>query len=170
MEGPGALEIARNVVSLARRAGAEQCDAIVSMYTESNVTVRLGELEKLIEAGSMALGLRVINQGRTAVCSTSDLSPASLEQFVRDAVDLASISEPDEFAGLPSPAELSNVTNADGLGLYDEQIESLSTERKVAMARACEGAAFAFDKRINNSDGASLSTRVGQFALANSLG
>ena len=170
MEGPGALEIARNVVSLARRAGAEQCDAIVSMYTESNVTVRLGELEKLIEAGSMALGLRVINKGRTAVCSTSDLSPASLEQFVRDAVDLASISEPDEFAGLPSPAELSNVTNRDGLGLYDEQVESLSTERKVAMARACEGAAFAFDKRINNSDGASLSTRMGQFALANSLG
>ena len=51
MEGPTPLEIARNVVSLARRAGAEQCDVIVSMYTESNVSVRLGELEKLIEAG-----------------------------------------------------------------------------------------------------------------------
>ena len=84
MEGPTPLEIACTLVSLARRAGAEQCDAIVSMYTEANVTIRLGELEKLIEAGSMSAGLRVINGGRTAVCSTSDLSPASLEAFARD--------------------------------------------------------------------------------------
>ncbi|MEO8538754.1 MAG: TldD/PmbA family protein [bacterium] len=170
MEGPTPLEIARNVVALARRAGAEQCDAIVSMYTEANVTVRLGELEKLIEAGGMSLGLRVINGGRTAVCSTSDLSPLALERFAVETVDLASISEPDEFAGLPEPELLSRVTNADGMGLYDERIETLSTEEKIRMAKDCEGAAFAFDKRINNSDGASLSTRIGQLALANSYG
>ena len=170
MEGPSPLEIARSAVSLARRAGAEQCDAIVSMYTEANVTVRLGELEKLIEAGSMAVGLRVINGGRTAVCSTSDLTPASLERFAADTVDLASISEPDEFAGLPEPEFLSRAKDAAGLALYDEHLESLSTEEKVRMAKACEGAAFGADPRITNSDGASLSTRIGQVALANSHG
>ncbi|MBK9343164.1 MAG: hypothetical protein IPN07_09000 [Dehalococcoidia bacterium] len=147
MEGPTPLEIARNVVSLARRAGAEQCDAIVSMYTEANVTVRLGELEKLIEAGSMSLGLRVINGGRTAVCSTSDLSPAALERFAAEAVDLASISEPDEFAGLPEPELLSRATTAAGLSLYDEHMETLSTDERIRMAKACEGAALGFDAR-----------------------
>ena len=170
MEGPSALELARSVVALARRAGAEQCDAIVSMYTEANVTVRLGELEKLIEAGSMSVGLRVINGGRTAVCSTSDLSPASLERFAVDTVDLAGISEPDEFAGLPEPELLSRATNAAGLSLYDEHLETLSTEEKIRMAKACENAALTADPRINNSDGASLSTRIGQMALANSHG
>lgn len=170
MEGPSPLDIARRAVQLARAAGAEQCDAVVSMYTESNVTVRLGELEKLIEAGSMALGLRVINGGRTAVCSTSDLSPASLEAFAAEAVDLASISEPDDCAGLPEPGLFAAATSATGLGLYDESLESLSTERKIQMATACEAAAFATDPRITNSDGASLSTRIGHFALANSLG
>ena len=170
MEGPSPLEIARRAVQLARAAGAEQCDAVVSMYTESNVTVRLGELEKLIEAGSMALGLRVINGGRTAVCSTSDLTPASLEAFAAEAVDLASISEPDDCAGLPEPGQLAATTSATSLGLYDEALESLSTERKIQMATACEAAAFATDPRITNSDGASLSTRIGHFALANSLG
>ena len=38
------------------------------------------------------------------------------------------------------------------------------------MATACEAAAFATDPRITNSDGASLSTRIGHFALVNSLG
>ncbi len=170
MEGPTALEIARRAVQLARAAGAEQCDAFVSMYAESNVTVRLGELEKLIEAGSMSLGLRVINGGRTAVCSTSDLSPASLERFAAETVELAAISEPDEFAGLPDPSLLATQANADALALYDERTESLSTEQKIAMAKACEGAAFATDPRITNSDGASLSTRSGQVALVNSLG
>src|SRR5687768_7678016 len=140
------------------------------MYTEANVTVRLGELEKLIEAGSMSAGLRVINGGRTAVCSTSDLSPLALERFAQETVELASISEPDEFAGLPEPELLSRVTNAAGLALYDEHLESLSTEDKIRMAKACEGAAFAADPRINHSDGASLSTRIGHMALANSHG
>ena len=170
MEGPTPREIARQLVQLAKRAGAEQCDAIVSMYTESNVTVRLGELEKLIEAGSMSAGLRVINGGRTAVCSTSDLSPQALERFAAETVDLASISEPDEYAGLPEPELLSKATDAAGLSLYDEHLEALSTDEKIRMAKACEGAAFAADKRITNSDGASLSTRIGQMALANSHG
>ncbi|GMV85182.1 MAG: hypothetical protein AMXMBFR80_10380 [Dehalococcoidia bacterium] len=170
MEGPTPLEIARRAVQLARAAGAEQCDAFVSMYGESNVTVRLGELEKLIEAGSMSLGLRVINGGRTALCSTSDLSPASLERFAAETVELAAISAPDEFAGLPEPALLATRVSADALALYDERIDSLTTEQKIAMAKACEGAAFAADPRITNSDGASLSTRSGQVALVNSLG
>lgn len=170
MEGPTPLAIANQLVALARRAGAEQCDAIVSMYTESNVTVRLGELEKLIEAGSMSAGLRVINGGRTAVCSTSDLTPAALERFAAETVDLASISEPDEFAGLPEPELLSTATNASGLSLYDEHLETLDTEEKIRMARACESAALTADPRITNSDGASLSTRIGQVALANSHG
>jgi PmbA protein len=169
-EGPTPLEIARRAVHLARAAGAEQCDAIVSMYTESNVTVRLGELEKLIEAGSMSLGLRVINGGRTAVCSTSDLSPASLERFAAETVELAAISESDEFAGLPEPALLATGASAAGLALYDERLESFTTEQKIQVAKACEGAAFATDPRISNSDGASLSTRIGEVALVNSLG
>ena len=38
------------------------------------------------------------------------------------------------------------------------------------MARSCEGAALSFDPRITNSEGASLSTRSGEVALANSRG
>lgn len=170
MEGPKATEIAQSVVRLAQQAGAEQCDVVVSMHTEANVTVRLGQVEKLIEAGSMALGLRVINGGRTAVCSTSDFSPQALEKFAAETVDLASISERDEFAGLPEADLLAKNVSASGLALYDERIESLSTDEKIRMAMACEGAALGADPRVTNSDGASISTRVGEFALANSLG
>lgn len=163
------LDTATHLVELARRNGAEQCDVYAVSYDESNVTVRLGETEKLIEAGSRSLGLRVINGGRTAVSSTSDLSRAALERLARETVELANISAPDPFAGLPEPALLAR-GGPDSLQLFDESLEGLTTEEKLRMAHACEAAALDFDPRITNSDGASLSTRVGHVALANSSG
>ena len=163
------LDIARRIVEMARSAGAEQCDALVRTYDESTVSVRLSEVERLIEASSRAVGLRVINQKRTATCSTSDFSDASLRELARNAVELANISEPDEHAGLPDPAQFSRAT-ADALQLFDERLQSLSVDEKKAMALACEGAAFATDSRISNSDGATFSSHSGRVALANSLG
>ncbi len=165
----GLAELASRVVELARAAGAEQCDVFAVSAEESTVSVRLGEVEKLIEAGSRSLGLRVIDGGRTAVCSTSDLAERALTQFVRETVELARISEPDADAGLPDPALFAR-PSADTLQIYDERLESLTTEEKVRMALDCEDAARSFDPRITNSDGASVSTRIGQVALANSLG
>ena len=57
------IDYARHMVELARRAGAEQCDVYVRAYDESEVTVRLGETEKLGAAGSKSRGLGGINCG-----------------------------------------------------------------------------------------------------------
>lgn len=164
-----AIEVARQAVELAKRAGAEQCDAYMRVYDESEVTIRLGETEKLVEAGSRSLGLRVITGGRTAVCSTADLSEESLERLARETVELARISARDEYAGLPSPDDFARAST-NGLQLYDERLGSLTTEEKIRMAKACEAAAFAVDSRITNSEGATVTTRSGEVALANSLG
>lgn len=161
--------LAVSVVERARRAGAEQCDVIVQRYTEGSVTVRLGELEKVIEAGSQALGLRVINGGRTAVCSTTDFNPAVLDKFVTDTIELANISASDEYAGLPD-ASLMARPGVDALQLYDERIAAMTTEERVQLAKDCEAAALGFDSRISNSDGGSVTSRAGEVALANSHG
>ncbi len=169
MAEPSPLDLARRAVDLATRAGAEQCDAIAFSHTESTASVRLGEVEKLMEASSHSLGLRVISGGRTAVCSTSDFTPASFEQFARETVELAHISAPDEYAGLPEPDQFAS-DGAQSLRLYDERIEALPLDERIEMALACESAALDFDSRITNSEGASLTTRVGEVALANSRG
>lgn len=164
------IDLASRAVDLARRAGAEHCDAFVQSFEESTVAVRLGEVEKLLEAGSRSLGLRVITGGRTAVCSTSDFTEGAFEEFVRETVALARISASDEYAGLPDPEQLAKVSSIDGLQLYDEQVGSLSTEHRLRMALACEAAALDCDSRITNSDGATVSAALGEIALANSHG
>jgi PmbA protein len=163
------LSIASDVIDKARRLGADEADVIVISSTESSVQVRRGELERVIDAGSHALGLRVIQGKRTAICSTADMTPRSLEQVVADAVELARISEPDEYAGLPERADLALGT-LPNLQLYDERIEAITPDEMRDLALRCEAAAFDYDKRVTNSDSAQMQVTRTVVALANSLG
>src|SRR5687767_139434 len=149
------LGLASDIVEKARRAGADEVDAFVVSSTESSVQVRRGAVERVIDAGSHAVGIRIIKDRRTAVCSTSDLTPAAIERLVSEAIELATISEPDEYAGLPARDELA-LGGSSNQQLYDEAIESLSTEQMRDYALRLESAAFDTDPRVTNSDGAAM--------------
>ena len=165
-----ALSLADDVVQRALRAGADEADAILSAGTEFEVTVRQGEIDRLIEAGSKALGLRVYVGGRPAVRYTSDFtSPADLEMFARDTVELAAITDPDPAGGLPDPEEWAQRFGGD-LRLYDPSMSGVPNDEKIEAARRCEEAAFAFDPRVTNSDGATCSTGEVMTVLVNSKG
>lgn len=161
--------VASDIVEKARALGADEADTYVRSGVEASVTVRMGELEKLIEAGSRSVSIRVIKDKRTAVCNTSDLTPKALDELVRTAVELAKISEPDEYAGLPDKADLASDLDV-ALQLYDERIETLSVDEMKDIVLRAEQAAFDFDSRINNSEGADFGSERGLTVLANSLG
>ena len=167
------LDIAQRVVekalaAAASRPGRFQCDAVAMASRDSSVTVRLQELETVEEAGSRAVGLRVIVDGRQAVVSSADISDDALDQIVEDALALAAIAEPDEHAGLADPADQAAVR--DELQLYDEAIEAIGGRERIDRAMAGEQAAMDADPRIKNSGGSSFSTRIGEVALADSNG
>ena len=163
------LSLASDIVDKARRLGADEVDAYVVQSTESSVQVRKGAVERVVDAGSHAVGIRVIKSKRTAICSTADLTPGAIDQMVRDAIELATISEPDEYAGLPDRGDLA-LGNQPNLQLYDERIDALTTDEMRDFALACEAAAFDYDRRVTNSDGAEMGVMRSQVALANSLG
>jgi PmbA protein len=161
--------VASDIVAKARALGADEADAYIRSGVESNVTVRKQEVEKLIDAGSHSVSIRVIKDKRTAVCNTTDFTPRALDEMVRTAVDLAKISEPDEFAGLPAKEDLATDMGA-SLRLYDERIESLTVEEMKDIVMRAEQAAFDFDARITNSEGAEFGAERGEVVLANTLG
>jgi PmbA protein len=161
--------MASDIVAKARSLGADEVDAYLHSGIESTVSIRKQEMEKLIEAGSRSVSIRVIKDKRTAVCNTSDLAPKALDEMVRTAIELAKISEPDEFAGLPAKEDLA--TDMGGaLMLYDERIESLTVEEMKDIVLRAEQAAFDADKRVTNSEGAEFGAERGMVVLANSLG
>ena len=160
--------VAEQMLALALKAGADGAEVLVRDGTELEVKVRLGEPELIKEAGSRALGLRVLKDARAAVTYTSDLTTAGLEKLARDSVELAALAEPDPIAALPAREEMAR--EVPELELWDEDVLSLDVAEGIRRARAGEAAALALDKRVTNSDGAVFGRTVGASAFATSAG
>ncbi len=159
--------LAADVVARARSAGAHEADVYLQTSTDFNVQVRKGEIETLTQSGSKGLGLRVFVDNRLGFASTSDFDTDALDHLIRTTVALASVADQKPENALPNGGE--SVRRPE-LKLYDPTIESVPTDQKIALAKACEAAAFAADPRITNSEGAGFGSGTTYTVLANSNG
>lgn len=164
------LQVGERIVEDVRRAGADVAEVVVRQGDHLSVKVRRGEPELVEEAGSRAVGLRVIRDQRVAVTYTSDLTDAGIRRFVEDAIELAQLSEPDPFAGPPDPSLLSTRAQHRDLDIYDPAMASLGAGDAIAIAKRAEKAAMDADARITNSDGATFSRAYGASAIVTSGG
>lgn len=163
------LALAAQALERAKAAGAAVADACLESSQAFTASVLNGRIEKLQQSGTLGLGLRVIVDGAVGFCSGTDLSPAGLDDLARRAVALARYATPDEANGVPGPAEAGTDAVAD-LQSFDPATLALSAERKIEMALALERAALESDPRIRHTDGATVASSAGSFAIANSLG
>jgi PmbA protein len=164
------IALAAQVVERARSKGADLAEAAVSEGAHLSVKIRMGEPELVEEAGSKSLGLRVMRGQQVAVTHTSDLSEAGLARFVEDALELANLSQPDAFAGPPDPKLLSRAEEHADLQLFDPAVDEIDAARALDMAKRAERAALGSDKRLTNSEGATVSRQSGAVALVTSGG
>jgi PmbA protein len=163
------LEIAKQTIEFAKEAGADEAEVVARAGTDLSVKVRHGAIEELKESRSYGLGLRVFSKKRASNTYTSDLSEEALRSFVKEAVSLATLVEPDEFFYLPDGpfADLSQVPDLD---LYDANVPKVSAAQRLAWAQEAEEAAKQADPRITNSEGATCDSYEGYAAFANSAG
>ena len=164
------IELGDSIVRRARAAGADVAEASVHSGSHLSVKVRMGEPELVEEAGSRALGLRVMLGQRVAATYTSDLSDAGQRLLIEDALELAKLSEPDEYAGPPESSMLSTPPQWADLDTFDDSVSDILAEEALDRALTGERAAFDFDARITNSEGASFTRARGLSALVTSGG
>lgn len=145
-------DIATLLLRGARQHGATAADVVVAEGDSLMVGVRLGTVEKVQRARAKHLGLRAFAGARSAILSTSDFTPAALEQLAADAVALARVTAPDPFSGLPEPGELAGA--ATSLDLFDPAVGQVTAEQATAWCLEAETAARDADARITNSEGA----------------
>ncbi|GLX77934.1 peptidase PMbA [Thalassotalea insulae] len=154
------------VLALAKSLGADGAEVAMSKQQGLSVSTRLGEVETVEFTNDGALGITVYQQGRKGSASTADLSDKALHQAVQAAVNIAKYTSVDEFSGL-ADKELLAMSPPD-LDLYHSK--ELSTDSAIAIAKECENAALSSDKRITNSDGATLACFEGFKVYGNSHG
>ncbi|HYM12975.1 MAG TPA: metallopeptidase TldD-related protein, partial [Bryobacterales bacterium] len=162
------IDLAADIVSRALRAGSADAECTIAEGEEFSANVRLGEVESVKEAGSKAIGLRVLIGSRSGSSYTSDFSQAGIGRLVDSAVALARITSEDPCAGLAEPGEFGAIGG--DLDLYYDDVAGLAAEQKIALARRCEQAALETDARISNSEGGSFDSAWSLRVLANSRG
>lgn len=159
-------QLASDALAHARLKGATACEVDVSEGFGQSVSVRCGEVETIEYNRDKGMGVSVYVGQRRGYASTSDFSPRALRETVEAALNIARFTAEDDCAGLPEPELLA--TEPMDLDLYHPW--ELPVEAAIELAGRCEAAAFETDERINNSEGASVSTQQAQFVAANSLG
>ena len=159
-------KIAQDVLSQAKKLGATACETDISDGFGQNVTVRRGEVETIEYNRDKGLSVSVYIGQRRGHASTSDFSPQAVSDTVAAAISIAGHTAADDCAGLADSELLAR--EFPDLDLYFPW--DLPVEQAIELAKTCEAAALEVDKRITNSEGASVYLNESQFVYANSLG
>ena len=150
----------------ARRLGVDQAEVAVSQDTGLSVTARLGDVENLEYTNDRGIGVTVYKDSRKGSASTSDITPAAIREAVAKAASFATLTAQDKYAGLAAADRMCG----DIVDLDLDHPWDIDAAKAIDLAIACESYALQFDKRINNSEGASVSSNRGTRAYGNSHG
>ena len=159
-------DIAATALDYAKTRGATSAETEVSEGFGQTVTVRCGEVETIEYNRDKGVGVTVYVGQQRGHASSSDFSPQAVRDSVDAALSIARFTAADDCAGLPDAELLAR--DFPELDLYHPW--DLPVERAIELAKAGEDAGYAVDRRISNSEGATVSTQESQFIYGNSLG
>jgi len=158
--------VAELVIEEAQRLGADQSEVALHHGTGVSVSARIGELETVEKHNDSQVVVSVYKDHKTGSASSADMSDQGIKDSVKAALSIATYTGADPCFGL-----------ADKLLMADKfpdlQLNypwECGVSNLVDIALQCEQAALQYDKRISNSEGASVSSYSGASVYANSHG
>jgi PmbA protein len=155
------LNIAKDLLTLAKKQGATAADAIVGESRDTSISVRNGEVENLEQAESREATIRVFVGQSSARMSGSVLTPDALERLVARAVEMAKLAPPDPYAGLADPSQLA--THFPDLDVASN--ETITADQLRNRALEAERVALAVPG-VTKSNGAGASAYAARSAIA----
>lgn len=151
----------------ARGLGASDAAAEASEGQGLAVSVRKGQVETVEQTRDRSLDVTVFAGQKRGSASTSDFSPTAVRQTVEAAWHIARFTAEDPAAGLPDK-EMLAIGAKNDLQLHHPW--AVSVEQASEIALEAERAVRATDKRITNTEGATVDTHEGHFILGNTRG
>lgn len=158
--------IAQGLLERCRARGATQAEVSCSEEAGLSVNVRMGEVETVESTRDRGIAVTVYFGQRKGSASTADLRDSSLDATVEQACAIARYTEDDAAAGL-ADADLMATDLRDFDTWHPWAIDA---DRAVDLALACESAGREVDRRVENSDGASVTSNESLGVYANSHG
>lgn len=148
------LDQVQHIIQLAKKSDIDAFEIEAKLDTGFDVTARMGDVENLEHHRRKGLTIAVYKNQCTGSASTSDLSVKALEEALNKATTMARYAEPDPFAGLADKALLAY--NFPDLELFHSW--DLAPDKAIELAIQCDTIARQEDKRILQTEDASVST------------
>ncbi|HLD84527.1 MAG TPA: DNA gyrase modulator, partial [Coxiellaceae bacterium] len=159
-------QIADFALSHIKKNNIDAAEVMIGEGRGFSVTARLQDVETLEHHDKKSFTVTVIHNQCTGSASSADFSQQSIIATTEKAITIARFSSPDPFSGLADKDRLAfQYPNCDLYHPWD-----ITPADAIALAIDCEKKACAFDKRIINSEGASVSTVSSHSLYANTLG
>lgn len=144
------IELVRNGLKTAQEAGAQKVRARLVKSEEDLVATLNGEVDRVTHCADCSLSLALFVDGRFGNFSTNKLDPASLENFIRESVEITRMISEDDCRDLPDPQRYCrNATEGNELGASDPFRAEVSPEMRSQIAIA----ASVFDDGILSEEG-----------------
>lgn len=160
------IDLSQHALAHAKKLGASASDVDIDIDKGLSVNARLGEVETLEHLKNRGFGISVFFGNKKGNASTSDFSIKAIEKAVEAACDIARYTSEDNCTGLAPKERMA--TEFPDLDIYHPW--DLSAEKAIELAIECESYARDYDKRIINSEGASVNVHEGISIYANSHG
>lgn len=163
------LALIAHCIEQAKKQGADAADAVLFVSENTSCRSRMGKPETIERAENKDLGLRVLVKGKkgmkSAIVSSNDFSPETLNELVSRAVAMAKIAPEDAHTALADESLLAKKIPA--LELADDTLPDEKTLRRAA--GEAEEAALKV-KGVTNSEGADATASASEVFLATSHG
>jgi len=138
--------IAKDIIDLAQKYGAEQVSVSLAKSTSFQVDVREQKIESLQESGSSGIHLTVSKNKRRSTVSSNDFRTETLAPLIRSTLGALPYMGEDEFYSLPDP-KLQGRAPGD-LEFLDPDYDKLSSAEKVNIPLEMEELSLDADQRL----------------------
>ena len=157
-------EVGRALV--ARAQPGEDLEVAVSHSRSTSVRVYDGQVESFTSAEHLAIGIRVVRDGRQGFAHAGSLAADVVDDVLAEARDNVAFAEPDPHVGLARPDGVEAIEH----DLWCGEALTFPTEDKIALAVEVERQVKARDPRITGIRTATFGDSAGSFALVSTAG
>ena len=144
------LNIAREVIDLSLKQGAEQVSVSLANATSFQLEVRNQNIEALKEAGSSGIHVTLAKNQKRSTLSSNDFRLETLEPLIRSTLEALPLMGEDPFYTLPDP-KLQGKAEID-LQFRDPNFEKMASNEKINELMLLEKEALSIDSRLQTEE------------------
>jgi len=160
------IKYAEQAVEAARKAGAGDAWATSSQGRDVEFEYRDGRLEKVKDATSRSLSIKLYVDGRYSAHSINDLREPQIKAFIGEAVAMTRALQPDEYRQI-TPAELFKGQSSKDLQLVDPLLKNLDRAQRLAWCEELDTLTHTDERLISATCGVYDGTATSASASSN---